>query len=320
MAKPKVAEDKIAPERFVIDYKGKPALEVRWLSDVVFDEAAEHVEGWLTAAAEIEREGITEIENAATNSRCSPDEIEQAKVGYTRALATCPLYTQSPEAARKHVRRELPAAIHDLLHLLSEEAYYLTAADLNQKCQLPHHRRIHTVEDYYLFESLVGTHKRQLFARLGLEDCERRGGNKTPLIREPHTRLILAKEYANLQSKNHGDNGDKTLWEIICHRYDNGDPNWRARATLDCNDVPAAVLDLVGQRSKFSLKTSHLALYHAATRAGISFTITTHPTNGSQFITPSPSTLFRGCAKRMTGTKRIAKRKYQLVKTGRLPV
>lgn len=104
----------------------------------------------------------------------------------------------------------------------------------------------------------------------------------------------FAKEFTILRDeKRYGDDQDKTLWEIICYRYDNEDPKWRQRAELDQDGIPAAVLDLVPQRRLFELKPSHLALYHAADRVGIHFKIIVHDSNGKSFIKPSKSTLLR---------------------------
>jgi hypothetical protein len=92
--------------------------------------------------------------------------------------------------------------------------------------------------------------------------------------------LKLEREAAELRNdRTYGDARNRTLWEIICYRYDNQDPKWRDRAKLDQEDVPEVVLDLVPLRKKFKLKASHLALYHACIRAGLTFEILKRPSN-----------------------------------------
>jgi hypothetical protein len=284
MAKAKTAKE-IPLESFVIEFQGQPAMEVKWLSDVVFAAIAEGVNWWVKEAEEIRQDRLQDA--ASIGSEAAHD--------YDLKLATCPLHTQSPQKALEHLRDTFPRAIHDLLQLLVEEAYWFIGTDFDHKCRLPDHRRLHTIEDKYVIGLLENMQRRSLEERLNLPLRERRGGNKGRLINTDQA-FKLAKEAAKLRTdQSYGDDRNKTLWGIICYRYDNNDPKWRERAKLDHEDVPDVVLDLVPQRKKFKLKASHLALYHASVRAGITFAITTRAANKKPFIQPSPATLLRRC-------------------------
>jgi len=324
MAKPKTAKEPETPS-LVVTFEGKPALEIRWLSDVVFDRVRERVEDWLSLAAEIERDDLNDLATACVKSGCTAAEIDQAIADYVTRLESCSLHAQSAAQGHEHIRSHIQNAFEDLLRLLVDEAYSYIACDLEAKCLFPQHRQLHRNENEISRSELEALCVSQLRARLNLWRGDRRGGKLRIVKGEQNMVAKLAKEYENLTTeKTFGDERDRALWEVVCQRYENDDPKWRERARLDKEDIPESVLDLVVQRRKFKLKRSHLALYHAASRAGINFNVSTHSRTGKPFLTPSPSTLLRRClegaATLHSKAKRSKKRKRTTAKRAALTV
>jgi hypothetical protein len=307
LTKRKTAEGDV--NRFVVSFRGQPVLEVKWLTEAVFDSVRDQVECWLVEARAIERDELAELDSV------------EARNSYRSKLASCPLHSQTSDQAIDFLRTELPIALQNLIEVLAGAAYLTTAGDPAERCLLPGHRQIHLNEDRYALRELQIMVKEDLKQRIRA----RGRGGKPRIIKAPEKILTLTREYRQLQNtKTYGDTRDKTLWEIICHRYESGDTKWRERAKLDHKDVPDAVLDLVSQRRKLKLKQSHLALYHAASIAGIPFEIVANGRNGKPFTKPSPSTLLRryieGAAYMKTGRKRTQKRKRRPVIRAPMPV
>jgi hypothetical protein len=157
LAKAQTAKE-LPLESLVITLQGQPALEVKWLSDVVFAAIAERVNWWIREADEIRRDSLQEA--ASVDGEAAHE--------YDLKLATCPLYTQTLEIALDHLRDTLPRAIHDLLHLLIEEAYTFTSTDLDHKCQVPDHRKMHSREDKFAIGRLHHIQRQHLERRLDI--------------------------------------------------------------------------------------------------------------------------------------------------------
>jgi hypothetical protein len=200
------------------------------------------------------------------------------------------------ERARRceeHLDSHLPEAMADLLATLLFES--LCVADSERP-------------DTTTIKEVLRIQRQLTQARLQMRGP---GGSKG-IVNSPEKIITLAKEYGSLQNdKTFGDRRDKALWEIICYRYDNRDPKWRQRAMVDADDIPKFVLDLVEKRRKFKLKPSHLALYHAASRAQIAFKFSSNSRTGKTFLKPSPSTLLRRCNEAATLENSRQKRKQK---------
>lgn len=277
-------------DRFVIFYKDKPAIECRWLSNVVFDDAAEYVNLWFQEALLIERDELSELIPEWKARGATDEQIKQGIAIYDGKVESCPLHSQAPDKAVEFVRSKMPEWTHFLLHYLVYMAYGATGADPKDQCLFAHHKQMHLDEDRLMVQELRSRLEKQLRTSFPV----RRRGSKSRTLKAPDQIVILATQYERLQTdKSFGDDKNRLLWEIICHRFDIGDLKWRDRARID-SDVPDTVLNLVPERHKLHLKLSHLALYHAAALANIEFTISQN-SRGKRKITPSPSTLLRRC-------------------------
>ena len=223
------------PDSFVVSYFNRPVLEVRWLSDLVFNHVGSVVNGWLDLADEIVRDDLNDLVTDCIAKGCIAEQVDEEINSYLAKLDSCPYHTQTPADARAFLRSELPQAISDLLHVLVHAAGDYVTIDPDEKCLFHNHRNLHLEEGRTSLKELDAMQRSQLRQRMQA----RRQGGKVRIVKSDRQITQLAREYENLQnSKSYGDTRDRSLWEAICARYEAGDPKWREHARVDDSDVP----------------------------------------------------------------------------------